>query len=92
MRDEPAPSPVRILGIDPGIGVTGYGVLELTHSSPSLIEAGVVRVRHDMQIRRVQVDAPAKGRLLPAARRRGEGRRSGHCGEVTYAGGGGMMI
>ena len=43
MRDEPAPSPVRILGIDPGIGVTGYGVLELTHSSPSLIEAGVVR-------------------------------------------------
>ena len=43
MRDEPTPKPVRVLGIDPGIGITGYGVLELTHNSPSLIEAGVVR-------------------------------------------------
>lgn len=33
----------RILGIDPGLNVTGYGVLEATVAGPRLIEAGVVR-------------------------------------------------
>ena len=33
----------RIVGIDPGLNVTGYGVLEVTAKGPQLVEAGVVR-------------------------------------------------
>ena len=32
-----------ILGIDPGLNVTGYGVLEISGSGPKLVEGGVVR-------------------------------------------------
>ena len=35
--------PTRILGIDPGLNITGYGVLEFGNGSPRLCEAGVVR-------------------------------------------------
>jgi crossover junction endodeoxyribonuclease RuvC len=35
----------RILGIDPGLNITGYGVLELTPSGLRVCEAGVVRGR-----------------------------------------------
>jgi crossover junction endodeoxyribonuclease RuvC len=34
---------MRILGIDPGLNITGYGVLEFVGKQPRLIEAGVVR-------------------------------------------------
>jgi len=34
---------VRILGIDPGLNTTGYGVLEFATGQPRLVEAGVVR-------------------------------------------------
>jgi crossover junction endodeoxyribonuclease RuvC len=34
---------VRILGIDPGLNTSGYGVLEFASGQPRLIEAGVVR-------------------------------------------------
>jgi crossover junction endodeoxyribonuclease RuvC len=34
---------MRILGIDPGLNTTGYGVLEFASRQPRLIEAGVVR-------------------------------------------------
>jgi len=33
----------RILGIDPGLNVTGYGLLEQTEQGPRVIEAGIVR-------------------------------------------------
>lgn len=33
---------LRILGIDPGLRTTGYGVIELGAARPKLIEAGVV--------------------------------------------------
>lgn len=33
----------RILGIDPGLNTTGYGVIEVITGKPSLVEAGVVR-------------------------------------------------
>jgi crossover junction endodeoxyribonuclease RuvC len=36
-------SPIRILGIDPGLNVTGYGVLEAGDGAPRLFEAGVIR-------------------------------------------------
>jgi crossover junction endodeoxyribonuclease RuvC len=40
----PAPrAPTLILGIDPGLGITGYGVLEATTGTPRLVEAGVIR-------------------------------------------------
>lgn len=32
----------RILGIDPGLRVTGYGVIDVTAGRPRLVEAGVV--------------------------------------------------
>jgi crossover junction endodeoxyribonuclease RuvC len=33
---------VRILGIDPGLRVTGYGAIECNESRPFLLEAGIV--------------------------------------------------
>jgi crossover junction endodeoxyribonuclease RuvC len=36
---------MRILGIDPGLNTTGYGVIELRDRQLQLIEAGVVRGR-----------------------------------------------
>ena len=33
----------RILGIDPGLHITGYGVLEVGADAPRLCEAGVIR-------------------------------------------------
>lgn len=32
-----------ILGIDPGLNTTGYGVLNVAGSSPEIVEAGVIR-------------------------------------------------
>ncbi len=37
----------RILGIDPGLNITGYGVIEVTTAAPKLVEAGVVRSRRN---------------------------------------------
>lgn len=34
---------MRILGIDPGLGITGYGVIEARKGSFKLIEAGIIR-------------------------------------------------
>jgi crossover junction endodeoxyribonuclease RuvC len=34
---------IRVLGIDPGLNITGYGVLEVASGGPRLCEAGVVR-------------------------------------------------
>ncbi len=43
--EKTATSPVvsRVLGIDPGLNITGYGVLEIGGGPPRLCEAGVVR-------------------------------------------------
>ena len=37
--------PHRVLGVDPGLNITGYGVLEVAAGGPRLCEAGVVRGR-----------------------------------------------
>ncbi len=34
---------MRVLGIDPGLNTTGYGVLDFARGRPRLVEAGVVR-------------------------------------------------
>ena len=36
---------LRVLGVDPGLNITGYGVLEVSRSGVRLCEAGVVRGR-----------------------------------------------
>ena len=38
----PAP-PRRVLGLDPGLQTTGYGVLEASDRGPRVVEAGVIR-------------------------------------------------
>ena len=41
---------VKILGIDPGLNITGYGVIELNESGEGLLEGGIIRTnaRHPM--------------------------------------------
>ena len=39
--------PSRILGIDPGLTITGYGVLEIALPRPKLCEAGMIRTADD---------------------------------------------
>jgi len=34
---------MRILGIDPGLGITGYGLIEASGDNVRLIEAGIIR-------------------------------------------------
>jgi crossover junction endodeoxyribonuclease RuvC len=41
---------MRVLGIDPGLLVTGYGVLELGGATPRLIEAGVIRTTEERSL------------------------------------------
>jgi crossover junction endodeoxyribonuclease RuvC len=41
--DDQQPGPQRILGVDPGLNTTGYGVLEMRARGLYLVEAGVVR-------------------------------------------------
>lgn len=33
----------RILGIDPGLNITGYGVIEVAVGGPKIVEAGIIR-------------------------------------------------
>ncbi len=39
----------RILGIDPGLQITGYGVIEVSASGPKVCEAGVIRTNDDTE-------------------------------------------
>jgi crossover junction endodeoxyribonuclease RuvC len=45
MRESPEDAWPRVLGIDPGLNVTGYGVLQVAAGGPRVCEAGVVRGR-----------------------------------------------
>jgi crossover junction endodeoxyribonuclease RuvC len=46
--------PLRVIGIDPGLNITGYGVMECRNGGVRLLEAGVIR------------PARARGDNLPA--------------------------
>jgi crossover junction endodeoxyribonuclease RuvC len=48
-------TPRRILGIDPGLSLTGYAVLEFSPARPIVCEAGVIRTADDDA-----TDLPAK--------------------------------
>ena len=34
---------MRILGIDPGTGITGFGVIDIKRGKPSMVAGGVIR-------------------------------------------------
>lgn len=34
---------MRILGIDPGTGILGFGVIDITRGKPQMVDAGVIR-------------------------------------------------
>ena len=34
---------MKVLGVDPGLNITGYGLVDTSSDSPQLIEAGVIR-------------------------------------------------
>ena len=38
-----APTTFRILGIDPGLNITGYGALDFGAAEPRIVEAGTIR-------------------------------------------------
>jgi crossover junction endodeoxyribonuclease RuvC len=38
-----SPAPARVLGIDPGLETTGYGVVDCRNGDVRLVEAGVIR-------------------------------------------------
>ncbi|MEK7153089.1 MAG: crossover junction endodeoxyribonuclease RuvC, partial [Patescibacteria group bacterium] len=44
---------MRILGIDPGTGILGFGIIEVQGRSPQLVDAGVIRtpVKEDDAVR-----------------------------------------
>ncbi len=44
---------MRILGIDPGTGILGFGVIDATHGKAQLVDAGVIRtpVKEDDAVR-----------------------------------------
>jgi crossover junction endodeoxyribonuclease RuvC len=39
----PSSAPLRIVGFDPGLNVTGYGIIEVRDGQTRLVEAGTVR-------------------------------------------------
>lgn len=41
---------MRILGIDPGLGITGYGVIEVEGNKIKLVEAGIIRTPFNKKI------------------------------------------
>ncbi|MGF1579122.1 MAG: crossover junction endodeoxyribonuclease RuvC [Gemmataceae bacterium] len=40
---DPEPQPYRVLGVDPGLRITGYGVIERSDDKPLVREAGIIR-------------------------------------------------
>ncbi len=54
------PSATRILGVDPGLNVTGYGIIDVDATSrPRVVEAGVVRgtQKHSITARVAEIHA-----------------------------------
>jgi crossover junction endodeoxyribonuclease RuvC len=48
---------MRILGIDPGTGILGFGIIEIEKNKPRLIDGGVIRtpVKEDDAVRLVTI-------------------------------------
>jgi crossover junction endodeoxyribonuclease RuvC len=57
----------RILGIDPGLNITGYGIIEVG-SAVSVVEAGVIRTRRKSLAERVHEIHQGVGEVIEAFR------------------------
>jgi crossover junction endodeoxyribonuclease RuvC len=44
----------RVLGIDPGLNTTGYGLIDVRRGNVRMIEAGILRMKRDSLERRLQ--------------------------------------
>ncbi len=53
----------RVIGIDPGLSVTGYAVVEPSHGGPRVIEAGVIRAGRDASAMGTRLDTIYQGIL-----------------------------
>jgi len=55
----PTPAPYRVLGIDPGLNVTGYAAVDVGAGEPAIVEAGTLRTnaRAEMADRIAQIHA-----------------------------------
>ncbi|MFT3787868.1 MAG: crossover junction endodeoxyribonuclease RuvC [Tepidisphaeraceae bacterium] len=51
---------MRYLGIDPGLQITGYGVLDVTGVKPLLVDAGVIRLTAKQPIPKRLVELEAE--------------------------------
>ena len=43
---------MRILGVDPGLGITGYGLVDVGAEGPELIEAGEIKSKTSLPLQR----------------------------------------
>ena len=60
--DPPArPMPGRVVGIDPGLNVTGYAVVEPRAGGPIVVEAGVIRGGRDAKVMGPRLDRIYQG-------------------------------
>ena len=71
-----APARVRILGVDPGLNITGYGVLEVTGGRIRVFEAGVVRGKAKSADRAAGQHSRRRGRSDRGAQARLHGARA----------------
>jgi len=56
---------MRILGIDPGLNITGYGILDVVESRFGIVEAGVIRTdKNDEMSRRLLDIANELGNVI----------------------------
>ena len=62
---------MRILGIDPGLRLTGYGVLDYHVLKPRLIDAGVIRLKPKTSLADRLVDVRMRARTQPHVAWRG---------------------
>ena len=54
-----SPSPIRLLGLDPGLNTTGYAAVDVGAREPAIVEAGTLRTdaKADMAERITQIHA-----------------------------------
>lgn len=45
-----------ILGLDPGLGITGYGVIDVSSTTPRLVEAGIIRCSPKLKLEKRLVE------------------------------------
>lgn len=54
--DDTSRSPHRILGIDPGLNITGYGVIDTKNRKATVVEAGIIRTTSKASLERRLVE------------------------------------